>query len=323
MDGTSRRPWEAQGTNSQPQNPTTQTLPSISTLVPNMDNPLPEKSPLNLSMSAVRESASWSIPSSARKWSQFNSIDLCCTDRDHGTDTGNSSYSSNTMPYLNSSHQSPNRFSGNGGTQTSPFTPDTSAGPSPGFSSGQQTQTLPSMNSNHDSSHHRGSGDFEDSRRNSVDSRMHQGMDRLALGPASPYASANASQASIVSAHLQRERGIQPNGYRGPRHTGVGPMSPLGSRNSDTRGFVAGRVAPPILENPSREVYSAPVPSAGQAYAFPDPDAPDSAISKVSRRNSYASSMASSYITVDSKMYPVGQQGKLKRCCSGCDLPII
>lgn len=211
------------------------------------------------------------------------------------------------MPYLNSSTQSPNRLSG---PRSSPFTPDTPSGPSPSFPPGP-APALPSMNAHFDATQHRGSGDFEESRRSSVDSRMHQGMDRLALGPTSPYASANASQSSLASTHLQRERGILTNGTRGPRYS-AGPISPFGTRGGDNRAFVAGRVAPPILENPKPEVYYAPEPSVGQPYAFPDPDAqPASAVSRISRRNSFASSIASSIFTLESsRQLPPGQQGR-------------
>ena len=207
------------------------------------------------------------------------------------------------MPYLNSS---PNPRPGPSGSRTSPFTPDTPVGPSP-LSAGPPGPTLPSMNSHFDVTQQRGSGDFEDSRRSSVDSRMHQGMDRLALGPTSPYTSANASQTSLA---LQRERGIPTNGYKGPRYSS-GHMAPYNARSNDSRAFVAGRVAPPILENPRPEVYNAAEPVSGQPYAFPDPDAgPPYPASKVSRRNSYASSLGgSSVFTMESSRLPPGQQG--------------
>jgi hypothetical protein len=141
--------------------------------------------------------------------------------------------------------------------------------------------------------------DFEDSRRSSVDSRVHQGMDGLALNPTSPYTSANASQTSLVS-DLQRERGIQTNGYRGPRYSASGPMSPVGPRSSKSR-FAPGRVAPPIMENPCSDIYNAPAPTVGQPYAFPDPGVrPERPGSQYSRRGSFADSFTSSLFTTDS-----------------------
>ena len=215
---------------------------------------------------------------------------------------GSSTFSGSAGPYSNTS---PHRYSG------TPHSGDLSAGPqpSPGFTSNMQSQQLPSLNQTFDPSHHRGSGDYDEiSRRSSVDSRVHQGMDRLALNTTSPYQSANASQASLVSG-LQRERGIQTNGYRGPRYSASGPLSPLGPRSTKS-GFAAGRVAPPIMENPRSDIYNAPAPTAGQPYAFPDPDVrPDRPGSQYSRRGSFADSFTSSLYTTDSRL-PVGQQGK-------------
>jgi hypothetical protein len=219
------------------------------------------------------------------------------------------------MPYLNSSQPSPSRLSG---SERAPFTPDTSvtpssAGPqpSPGFSNSQQNTTLPSINQSFEASGPKGAGDFHDSRRSSIDVRVHQGMDKLALNAQSPYGSTNASQASLVSG-LQRERGIQSNGYRGPRSSGGSLSSPLGSRAAESRsGFAAGRIAPPIAENPRSDIYNAEAPTAGQAYAFPDPEAPvPRPPSTYSRRNSFADSFTSSIYTNDSRL-PPGQHGKV------------
>ena len=210
------------------------------------------------------------------------------------------------MPYLNSSQHSSTRLCGLE-TSTSP----TSSGPQPSLSFGllQHNQPLPSINQHFDPVKRRPSGgDFQESRRSSVDSRIHQGLDKLQLNPTSPYGSTNASQTSIVSG-LNRERGIQTNGYQGPRYATSGPMSPLGPRTS-RGGFTAGRVAPPILENPRSDIYNAEAPTAGQAYAFPDPEArPERPQSNYSRRNSYAESFTSSIYTTDSRL-PPGQQGK-------------
>lgn len=215
------------------------------------------------------------------------------------------------MPYLNSAH-SPT------GQGPSPYTPDNpSAPPAPfnGVMHHQSNGLPPPTSEPHPHPHpHRGSGDFDDSRRSSVSNSIHHGMNNLGLGPASPYTSGNASQTSIVSG-LQRERGIQANGFTGGSRysTMTAPISSFGSDRGSRSGFAAGRVAPPILENPKQEVYSAEAPTRGQAYAFPDPDAPrpqGRPPSTFSRRNSFAESFTSSVLTVESSRLPPGQHGE-------------
>lgn len=219
---------------------------------------------------------------------------------------GSSAHSGNSMPYLNSAH-SP--------TIPSPYTPDhhhPSATSAPYNGGVHQSNGLPPPAS--DPNHHRGSGDFDESRRSSVTNSIHQGMTNLGLGPTSPYSTSNASQTSLVSG-LQRERGIQTNGYGGGRYSTMnGPISSYNSARGG-RNFAAGRVAPPILENPKQEVYSAEAPTRGQAYAFPDPEAGPTrqqgrAPSTFSRRGSFAESFTSSVLTVESSRLPPGQQGK-------------
>lgn len=162
----------------------------------------------------------------------------------------------------------------------------------------------------------RGSGDFDDSRRGSVDSRIHQGIRNMDLGPASPYnGSTNASQTSLVQG-LNRERGILTNGYRGPRSSAGsgGPMSPLWPRSEGSRAARGARVAPPILDNPARDVVHAAMPTIGKAYAFPDPDdrvpppPPPPPPSSFSRRNSFAESFTSSIYSERARL-PPGQHG--------------
>lgn len=214
------------------------------------------------------------------------------------------------MPYLTSSTtHSPS-------SQPQPYTPTDPHLPGSAFSSNRNSAV---PNHSIDLSQHRGSGDFEDSRRGSVDSRIHQGMDSLRLGgPTSPYnQSANASQSSLASS-LQQQRGIQTNSLR--LSSGSGPISPHWSRNSVPRSVEArlpGRIAPPIMEHPRSEGMFAAEPVRGQPWAFPDPDASARPGSTISRRNSQASSFTNSIYSELNRPLPAGQQGKVLRTFHG------
>ncbi|KAK5459382.1 hypothetical protein LTS15_003510 [Exophiala xenobiotica] len=219
--------------------------------------------------------------------------------------TRSSVNSANSMPYLNSAHSPVGR---------SPYTPENTTAPPAPFNGGIQHHTNGLPPPLVDQNQHRGSGDFDESRRSSVTNSIHHGMNNLGLGPTSPYTSTNASQTSLVTG-LQRERGIQQNGYAAGRYSTMNnPVSSFASSHGGRSGFVGGRVAPPILENPKQEVYSAEAPTRGQAYAFPDPEAAPRqqgrTPSTYSRRNSFAESFTSSVLTMESSRLPPGQQGK-------------
>lgn len=140
-------------------------------------------------------------------------------------------------------------------------------------------------------------------------------------GVGSPYANSNNQSQSSIAVNLQRERGIpQSNGVRNSglsTTSSVGhaqPVSPLNHYHGESRQGFSSRTAPIISANPMKEVYNAEKPTAGQPYAFPDPDMsqssggsePANGSTMLSRRNSDHTSITSSIVTNDSKL-PHGQ----------------
>lgn len=230
-----------------------------------------------------------------------------------------------------------------------PHTAPTSAGaqPSPGFASPHNSlglrsphdsAGLPNLNQQYqqqdhkqyqqqDHNQYRNSDGFapQESRRSSLGSQVNTGFSNMHLNGAvtSPYANGNNQSQSSIAASLQRERGIpQPNGVRNSglsatsSHISQQPMSPLAPYPGESRQAFTTRTAPIISNNPMKEIYNAEKPTAGQPYAFPDPDMSGGSSAgslherngstMLSRRNSDHTSITSSIVTNDSKL-PKGQ----------------
>ncbi|QUC18171.1 uncharacterized protein UV8b_02412 [Ustilaginoidea virens] len=143
-------------------------------------------------------------------------------------------------------------------------------------------------------------------RRESVDSRINQGISDMRLG-SSPYASNNHSTASIHNTlHSQRN----------PRH-GLESLSvhrisngyqPSAERNPIEPKIV--KTAPAITGPATSNIARAAEPTKGQAWAFPEEDiqrvGPPNRLDD-SRRSSIAESIASSQFTTESRL-PPGQR---------------
>ena len=229
--------------------------------------------------------------------------------------------------YASSSISSPQRVSNTSQFGTTSYPADmsspTSAGAqaSSGFASPQQESRISQLSQpeHHRSSHHSDSFPPQESRRSSLGSAVNSGFGNLQLnGSGSPYGTHGNPSHSSIAASLQRERGsLQANGVRNSTASSIHQhsFSPLGPQQGESRQQYNSRTAPSITHNPIREVYNADQPTAGQPYAFPDPDMPPheskphleaNGRATLSRRNSDHASIASSIITTDSK-YPPGQ----------------
>lgn len=240
---------------------------------------------------------------------------------------GSSAYSSGPNGYyysssINSPHRASNSSQLGATSHPSDFpNPPSSNGPqpSPGFAPPQPNLGLPALNQYHDGSQYRGSHEFppQESRRSSLGSQVNTGFNNLQInGTVSPYNSTNASQSSIAIS-LQRERGIGSNasGVRSSRTSAsMQHTSPLSPFPGESRQAYTFRTAPIISANPEKEVYNAEKPTAGQPYAFPDPemstrssgsgDDPRSTSTMLSRRGSDHTSITSSIFTSDSRLPP-------------------
>ncbi|KAI5369547.1 Putative myc-type, basic helix-loop-helix (bHLH) domain-containing protein [Septoria linicola] len=275
-----------------------QGLPSISSLT----NGLPRTAPISPDgqslTDSTRDSGTWPQPQSKHNSANSQGLQV------HTLLNPDDSPSRHSIPSTPLSARLPGSMHG-GGSQLPSI--------NQGFQDGPNRDSYPQRDSlgrelNRDS--YRDSRDLAphlDSRRSSVDSRMHQGFNSLYInGPASPYESANTSQVSLA-ASLRR-----PNGA---------PLSPLSARSSQ-RGHPAPRIAPPIMpvgRGPGVPDPTAAKPTQGYAWAFPDGPIPEeerrgsdsgesSNTGGPSRQNSFAaSSIRSSIFSTDSQM-PMGQR---------------
>jgi hypothetical protein len=141
------------------------------------------------------------------------------------------------------------------------------------------------------------------SRRESVDSRINQGLSDMRLG-ASPYASNNHSTTSIGGT-LHNARVPRPGLDNLSVHRISNGYQPSAERMPENKTV---RTAPAITGPATSHIARAAEPTKGQAWAFPEEE-----IQRVhphysdSRRSSIAESVASSQMTAESRM-PVGQR---------------
>lgn len=145
----------------------------------------------------------------------------------------------------------------------------------------------------------------EGSRRESVDSRINQGLSDMRLGN-SPYASHNQSTTSIQNT-LHSQRNPRPGLETPPVHRISNGYAPSAERNPDAKII---RTAPAITGPATGNIARAAEPVKGQAWAFPE--AEDQRYSQsqpydLSRRSSITESIASSQFTADSRL-PPGQR---------------
>lgn len=150
-------------------------------------------------------------------------------------------------------------------------------------------------------------GGGPDSRRESVDSRINQGLGEMRLGN-SPYTSHNQSTTSIQGSLAQ-----QRNPRAGLDNLSIHRISngyqPSADRNPDGHPKAI-RTAPAITGPATSTIARAAEPTKGQAWAFPEEEIqrmPSAASYLDSRRSSVAESIASSQFTTESRL-PPGQR---------------
>lgn len=142
-------------------------------------------------------------------------------------------------------------------------------------------------------------------RRESVDSRINQGLSDMRLGN-SPYASHNQSTTSIQN-QLHSQRNPRPGLETPSVHRISNSYAPGAERNPDSKTV---RTAPAITGPTTGNIARAAEPIKGQAWAFPEDELRGTAQAQTydaSRRSSITESIASSQFTADSRL-PPGQR---------------
>lgn len=147
------------------------------------------------------------------------------------------------------------------------------------------------------------------SRRESVDSRINQGLNDMRIG--NPGFAHNPSSTSIQST-LSTQRNPRPGLDSLSVHRISNGYQPSTERNPEALPKVA-RTAPAITGPATSTIARAAEPTKGQAWAFPEDDMPRSGSAvngshfQDSRRSSMADSLASSQFTTESRL-PPGQR---------------
>lgn len=162
-------------------------------------------------------------------------------------------------------------------------------------------------------------------RRESVDSRINQGISDMRLG-GSPYTSNNQSTSSIQNT-LQQQRNPRPGLDALSVHRISNGYQPSNDRNPEPK---IARTAPAITGPATGNIARAAEPTKGQAWAFPEEE-----IKRInhqpsfddSRRSSVTESIASSQFTTESRL-PPGQRrledsGEFARIQTGGDFPSV
>ncbi|KAM3514219.1 hypothetical protein MY11210_002108 [Beauveria gryllotalpidicola] len=139
-------------------------------------------------------------------------------------------------------------------------------------------------------------------RRESVDSRINQGLSDMRLG-GSPYTSNNQSTSSIQSTlHNQRNPRAGMDTYAAHRISNG--YQPSNDRNPESKTV---RTAPAITGPATSNIARAAEPTKGQAWAFPEEEIKRVSHYDDSRRSSVTDSIASSQFTAESRL-PSGQR---------------